>query len=147
MKRSLSHPALTLVVFLACTGSLAQAKGSAPAKPVTKPAEAKGMFEAGTTTLPAGKYRIINEDKGVEFSVTVESTGKMVVHSVGSVQQPGASVKVPEKAPAAAAVPATPPVTAVTPVQAATVEATGTAATTTQQPAGPERGRRGCPRR
>jgi hypothetical protein len=77
------------------------------------------LFVAGTTTLPEGSYQIVNKAKGVEYRVTVDNQGKMLVHDVINAAGGAAPAAPAATAPAAAAATA-----AAAPVTGATAVAT-----------------------
>jgi hypothetical protein len=84
------------------------------------------LFVAGTTTLPEGSYQIVNKVKGVEYRVTVDSQGKMLVHDV--INAGGAASPAPAAAAAPAAVVTPAAAAAAAPATAATAVATPPAA-------------------
>jgi len=97
----------------------------------------KEMFVAGTTTLPPGRYKMINRDTNIEYVMTVDETGKMTVNDVKQHQNPQpATAAAPSAATPAAITAATPPTGAATATAAAaTAAATGAAATAATDPA------------
>jgi hypothetical protein len=76
MKDQAKIAAMALAVALTQGAQAANNHGSAVGNAT------KGMFSAGTTTLPAGDYRLISAAKGLEYHLVVDAGGRMIVQDI-----------------------------------------------------------------
>lgn len=95
-----------LVVICGISSSCGAAEQIASIAAKVEPTASGGLFEAGSTTLPAGEYKLIDAKKGVQYSLQINDSGKIIVKDIRSLEVPNsgtATQQNPVLAPANAA--------------------------------------------